>query len=135
MPPMASRRVMETLGKAGFRPVCAGLETGEPQRVPDAAPQWLAAALAGPGARSTPYFWYSRPGLLQGGLINYAPAAVFAHGDNSAYPEYHWHGLQLLAGNLYLLAGVELFAVTLAAAWRLRRQPPATGCPPANAIL
>jgi hypothetical protein len=46
---------------------------------------------------------------------------VFAHGDNPSYPEYHWHGLQLLAGNLYLLGGLGLFAVTLAVAIRLVR--------------
>jgi len=58
-----------------------------------------------------PDFWWPHAGLLQGGLINYAPAAVFAHGDNPAYPEYHWHGLQIVAGNLYLLAGLGLFVV------------------------
>jgi alpha-1,2-mannosyltransferase len=68
-----------------------------------------------------PDFWWPHAGLLQGGLINYAPAAVFAHGDNPHYPEYHWHGLQLIAGNLYLLGGVGLFAVTLAVAiWLVR---------------
>jgi alpha-1,2-mannosyltransferase len=66
-----------------------------------------------------PDFWWTTAGLLQGGLINYAPAAVFAHGDNPNYPEYHWHGLQLLAGNLYLLGGLGLFAVMLAVAIRL----------------
>jgi len=69
-----------------------------------------------------PNFWQPHAGVLQGGLINYAPAAVFAHGDNSAYPEYHWHGLQLIAGNLYLLGGIGLFAVTLAVAARLLRE-------------
>ena len=39
------------------------------------------------------------PGLLQGGLIDYAPSASFPSGDNPAYKEYHWHGLQLIAGN------------------------------------
>jgi alpha-1,2-mannosyltransferase len=68
-----------------------------------------------------PDFWWPNAGLLQGGLINYAPAAVFAHGDSPGYPEYHWHGLQLLAGNLYLLGGLGLFAVTLAVAIRLVR--------------
>ena len=63
-----------------------------------------------------PDFWSRKAGLLQGGLINYAPASFFAHGDNPAYPEYHWHGLQFLAGNLYLLAGLALFVVTLGAA-------------------
>jgi alpha-1,2-mannosyltransferase len=68
-----------------------------------------------------PDFWWPTAGLLQGGLINYAPAAVFAHGDNPGYPEYHWHGLQLLAGNLYLLGGLGLFVVVLALAIRLLR--------------
>jgi alpha-1,2-mannosyltransferase len=63
-----------------------------------------------------PDFWSRRAGLLQGGLINYAPSSSFAHGDNPAYAEYHWHGLQLLAGNLELLAGVGLFLVVLTAA-------------------
>lgn len=68
-----------------------------------------------------PDFWSARAGLLQGGLINYAPASSFAHGDNPAYVEYHWHGLQLLAGNLELLAGLGLFAVVLVTAIRLAR--------------
>jgi alpha-1,2-mannosyltransferase len=68
-----------------------------------------------------PDFWRPSAGLLQGGLINYAPAAVFAHGDNPAYPEYHWNGLQILAGNLYLLAGLALFTMALVAAARLLR--------------
>jgi len=60
-----------------------------------------------------PDFWSRTAGLLQGGLINYAPATSFAHGDNPGYAEYHWHGLQLLAGNLELLAGLGLFTVLL----------------------
>ena len=66
-----------------------------------------------------PDFWSAKAGLLQGGLINYAPASSFAHGDNPRYSEYHWHGLQLIAGNLELLAGAGLFAVILAAAFRM----------------
>jgi alpha-1,2-mannosyltransferase len=68
-----------------------------------------------------PDFWSKSAGLLQGGLINYAPASSFAHGDNPHYVEYHWHGLQLIAGNLYLLAGLGLFVVVLAVAARLLR--------------
>jgi alpha-1,2-mannosyltransferase len=68
-----------------------------------------------------PDFWSRRAGLLQGALINYAPASSFAHGDNPAYAEYHWHGLQLIAGNLYLLAGLGLFIVVCAAALGLAR--------------
>jgi hypothetical protein len=67
-----------------------------------------------------PDFWSAPAGLLQGGLIGYAPATAWAYGDNPAYAEYHWHGLQLLAGNLELLAGVALFAAALAAAFRPR---------------
>ena len=70
-----------------------------------------------------PDFWSARAGLLQGGLIGYAPASAWAHGDNPAYAEYHWHGLQLLAGNLELLAGLALLAVLLAAAFRSRASP------------
>jgi alpha-1,2-mannosyltransferase len=65
-----------------------------------------------------PDFWSAKAGLLQGGLIGYAPATAWAHGDNPAYAEYHWHGMQLIAGNLELLAGLALFAVLLAAALR-----------------
>ena len=64
--------------------------------------------------------WNARAGLLQGGLINYAPAR-FPSGDNPAYKEYHWHGLQLLAGNLELLVGLGLFVVVLVVAFRLFR--------------
>jgi alpha-1,2-mannosyltransferase len=72
-----------------------------------------------------PDFWSPKAGLLQGGLINYAPASSFAHGDNPAYAEYHWHGLQILAGNLELLAGLGLFAVVLATAiWLARASLP-----------
>jgi alpha-1,2-mannosyltransferase len=68
-----------------------------------------------------PDFWSPHAGVLQGGLINYAPSSPFAHGDNPAYAEYHWHGLQLIAGNLYLLGGVVLFVITLAAALQTAR--------------
>jgi alpha-1,2-mannosyltransferase len=60
--------------------------------------------------------WNAKAGLLQGGLINYAPSASFPSGDNPAYKEYHWHGLQLITGNLELLAGLGLFVVLIAVA-------------------
>ena len=68
-----------------------------------------------------PDFWSRTAGLLQGGLMFYAPAGSFEHGDNPGYPEYHWHGLRLLAGNLYVLGGIALFAVLLVAALRVLR--------------
>jgi hypothetical protein len=67
-----------------------------------------------------PDFWSRTAGLLQGGLINYAPSSSFAYGDNPAFSEYHWHGLQLLAGNVDLLAGLGLFVLLVATAIRLR---------------
>jgi alpha-1,2-mannosyltransferase len=66
-----------------------------------------------------PDFWKRTAGLLQGGLLSYAPGSSFAHGDNPAYPEYHWHGLRLLAGNLYILGGTGLFVVVLVTAFRV----------------
>jgi alpha-1,2-mannosyltransferase len=65
--------------------------------------------------------WNAKAGLLQGGLINYAPAQSFPSGDNPAYKEYHWHGLELILGNLELLAGLGLFVVVVLVAWRLFR--------------
>jgi glycosyl transferase family 87 len=66
-----------------------------------------------------PDFWSRTAGLLQGGLMAYAPGSSFPHGDNPGYAEYHWHGLQLIAGNLYVLGGIGLFAVVLVAAGRV----------------
>ena len=68
-----------------------------------------------------PDFWRPAAGLLGGGLIGYAPASAWAYGDNPAYREYHWHGLQLLAGNLEVAAGLAALAVALGAAYRLAR--------------
>jgi alpha-1,2-mannosyltransferase len=36
------------------------------------------------------------------------------YGDRPWFPEYHWHGLQLIAGNAYVLAGLALFGLLLA---------------------
>lgn len=63
-----------------------------------------------------PKFWTHPAQLLQGGLIWYAPSSSYPSGDNPGYVEYHWHGLQLIAGNLYVLAGCALFAAAIAAA-------------------
>jgi hypothetical protein len=82
---------------------------------------WFGAAVLVAGVfAGWPQFWGSRAGLLQGGLIWYAPSTSWASGDNPGYVEYHWHGLQVLAGNLFLLAGALLFVLALAAAWQSR---------------
>jgi alpha-1,2-mannosyltransferase len=41
------------------------------------------------------------------------PELYLRIGDHPWFAEYHWHGLQLVAGNLYVLSGIALFAVTL----------------------
>jgi len=106
------------------------IDTGRRARRALAAAAWSALAAATWAVFAAwPDFWSARAGVLQGGLIGYAPASAWAHGDNPAYAEYHWHGLQLLAGNGELLAGLALFAVALFCVWlaaardRRRRGP------------
>ena len=41
---------------------------------------------------------------------------AFGAGDSPKYVEYHWHGLQLIAGNLYCVVGIALFLFALGAA-------------------
>jgi len=45
------------------------------------------------------------------------PLIYFRLGDRRWYAEYHWHGLQLITGNLYVLTGIALLC--LLAAWAL----------------
>jgi alpha-1,2-mannosyltransferase len=78
------------------------------------------------------------PGLMWGqprtvgdffeGLIWWPPGTTNATylrlGDRASYAEYHWHGFQLLVGNLYVLTGIAVllvtagFAVRRLAVWR-----------------
>jgi hypothetical protein len=67
-----------------------------------------------------PQFWDPAAGLTPAGLFWYGPATYFASGDKSWYHEFHWHGLQLLAGNSEVLAGLAALAVLAVAAVRLR---------------
>ena len=75
--------------------------------------RWVfaAAVLAIFGAWRT--FWVPHSGLIPEGLIWYAPASFFSIGDHPWFREYHWHGLQLLAGNLYVLAGLACLAMIM----------------------
>jgi alpha-1,2-mannosyltransferase len=72
-----------------------------------------------------------------------SPELYLRIGDHPWFPEYHWHGLQLIAGNLYVLTGIALFAFLLAlgfgpalravraaAGRRAGRVTPAGGVPP-----
>jgi alpha-1,2-mannosyltransferase len=44
----------------------------------------------------------------------------FHHGDNPAYPEYHWHGFQLIWGNTYVLVGLAAMIAAVVIALRVR---------------
>jgi alpha-1,2-mannosyltransferase len=49
------------------------------------------------------------------------PELYFQLGDRPGYAEYHWHGLQLVTGNAYVLAGIALFALLVVLAVRAAR--------------
>jgi alpha-1,2-mannosyltransferase len=52
---------------------------------------------------------------------NTNPVLYVEHGDQPSFVEYHWHGLWLLTGNAYVLAGLAMFVGLLAMAIGLRR--------------
>jgi alpha-1,2-mannosyltransferase len=98
--------------------------------------RWACAAVG--GAIALGYFAW--PGRLWGepadlggfslGLIwappNTNPGTYDQFGDRPWYVEYHWHGLELLTGNLYVLVGIALFIGLVALSLRLARHRPAT---------
>ena len=60
---------------------------------------------------------------------NTNPILYTEHGDQPWFVEYHWHGLWLLTGNAYVLAGTALFLVLCALALSARRRGPDDGAP------
>jgi len=75
---------------------------------------------------SWPQLWnLGQSGLTPAGLGWYAPGTYFATGSKPWYHEFHWHGLQLLAGNSTVLAGLACLAALVAAAvlCRTRERP------------
>jgi Glycosyltransferase family 87 len=56
---------------------------------------------------------------------NTNPILFSKYGDRPQWVEYHWHGFQLLWGNIYILAGMALLIVLLVLGFRLRAAPPA----------
>jgi len=84
---------------------------------------WAAAAGLVLVFGAWPQFWnLSQSGLTPAGLFWYGPATYFARGDEPWYHEFHWHGLQLLAGNLFVLAGLAALAAFAVAALRVWRR-------------
>ena len=78
---------------------------------------WAAAAGLFCVFAAWPQLWdLSQSGLTPAGLVWYGPATYFATGDKPWYHEFHWHGLQLLAGNSFVLAGLAAMAALVAAA-------------------
>jgi alpha-1,2-mannosyltransferase len=75
--------------------------------------------------RAWPSLWPGGGAAVPWGLIWYAPATPADTG--TVHPEYHWAGLQLLAGNLYLLAGFAILAAAVTAA--RHPAPPARTAP------
>jgi alpha-1,2-mannosyltransferase len=70
-----------------------------------------------------PGILWSQPGNTGGfseGLIWVPPITnpetYFSLGDRPWYAEYHWHGFQLITGNLYVLTGMALFVLLIALA-------------------
>jgi alpha-1,2-mannosyltransferase len=87
---------------------------------------WAAAAVLFGVFACWPQFWnLSQSGLTPAGLGWYAPGTYFATGSKPWYHEFHWHGLQLLAGNSTVLAGLAcLAALVVAAVLHLARGRP-----------
>lgn len=55
---------------------------------------------------------------------NTNPGTYYRLGDRPWFAEYHWHGLQLLSGNLYVLTGIGLLALLCVASVLLVRHRP-----------
>jgi alpha-1,2-mannosyltransferase len=78
---------------------------------------WAAAAALFAVFACWPQLWdLSQSGLTPAGLVWYGPGTYFATGDKPWYHEFHWHGLQLLAGNSFVLAGLVALAALVVAA-------------------
>jgi alpha-1,2-mannosyltransferase len=89
---------------------------------------WSATAVLFGVFAAWPQFWdLAQAGLTPAGLFWYGPATYFARGDQPWYHEFHWHGLQILAGNSIVLAGVAALAGLAVAAVRVRNREAAPG--------
>jgi len=102
--------------------VCYGLRAAGWRRAVWLAGGVLVAALFG----AWPGSMWGQPTDLGGfseGLIwappNTNPGTFEKHGDQPSYVEYHWHGFQLLIGNLYVLTGMAALVVIAVLAGRL----------------
>ena len=64
---------------------------------------------------------------------NTDPEVYYRYGDRPWFAEYHWHGIELLTGNAFLIGGLALLAILIAAAIRIclpsHRSPTPTPTP------
>jgi hypothetical protein len=77
------------------------------------AAAWVAAALVAVAFLAWPSVWPGGGPGVPWGLIWYAPGNPSELG--ASQPEYGWSGLQLVAGNLYVLVGLALLAAAAVA--------------------
>lgn len=80
------------------------------------AAYWTSAGLVAVLFGAWPSLWKGGGSAVPWGLIWYAPYTQDDAGG--VHPEYHWAGLQLIAGNLYLLAGIAMLATAAVTAAR-----------------
>jgi len=70
-------------------------------------------------------------GAFSRGLIwappNTNPSVYYKLGDRPSFVEYHWHGFQLLVGNLYVLTGIALLVLIVVIAIRALRSGVGSG--------
>jgi hypothetical protein len=70
-------------------------------------------------------------GAISRGLIwappNTNPSVYYKLGDRPSFVEYHWHGFQLLVGNLYVLTGIALLVLIVVIAIRALRSGVGSG--------
>jgi alpha-1,2-mannosyltransferase len=79
---------------------------------------WALAAGVVAGYGAWPSLWHPGGSLTPSGLPWSAASTPGGVGSHPWDPEFHWQGLTWVAGNLYLLAGLALFAAVLLAAAR-----------------
>jgi alpha-1,2-mannosyltransferase len=86
--------------------------------------EWVFLGLAGLAFAAWPRVWNHDSALVPWGLIWLPPGSTSGLSVGGSHPEYSWHGAQLIAGNLYVLGGLALFAIMLTAAARSWRAQP-----------
>ncbi|HUY50543.1 MAG TPA: glycosyltransferase 87 family protein [Streptosporangiaceae bacterium] len=88
--------------------------------------EWVFSGVLALAFGGWPAIWNRGAALVPWGLIWYPPGTTSGLSASGRHPEYSWQGADLIAGNLYVLAGLVLFAGLLIAAARCRRSQRST---------